>query len=98
MHDLERVIQLVRHFGLTPEIIINKADINGSVARRIHELAVSANSRVIGEIPFDESIKQAIKAGVPVIDFDRNSPASQAITSIWNKIKETRNEDRNSRN
>ncbi|MDD3146011.1 MAG: ATP-binding protein [Candidatus Riflebacteria bacterium] len=98
MHDLERVIKLVRHFGLTPEIIINKADINGSVARRIHELAVSANSRVIGEIPFDESIKQAIKAGVPVIDFDRNSPASQAITSIWNKIKETRNEDRNSRN
>lgn len=98
LHDLERVIRLVRHFGLTPEIIINKADINGSVARRIHELADQGHYRVIGEIPFDESIKKAIKAGVPVIDYDRNSPASQAITSIWNKIKETRNEDRNSRN
>ncbi|HNX77109.1 MAG TPA: ATP-binding protein [Candidatus Rifleibacterium sp.] len=98
LHDLERVINLVRHFGLTPEIIINKADINASVTRRIHDLASSHKYKVIGEIPFDESVKQSIKAGVPVTQHDPNCPASLALINIWNRIKETRNENRNSRN
>lgn len=98
LHDLERAIKLVRHFGLTPEIIINKADINISVTRRIHDLASSHSYVVLGEIPFDESVKQSIKAGIPVIQYDRNCPASLALINIWNKIKETRNENRNSRN
>lgn len=98
LHDLERVISLVRHFGVTPEIIINKADINGTVTRRIYDLASRGGYRVIGEIPFDESVKQAIKAGVPITRHDADCPASQALITIWNKIKETRNENRNSRN
>ena len=89
LHDLERACKLVRHFGLTPEIIINKADINSNVARKIYELAASSGYTVIGEIPFDESVKEAIKAGVPITDFN-NGPASQALSNIWNKIKETR--------
>ncbi len=98
LHDLERVIKLVRHFGLTPEIIINKADINGTVTRRIYDLAATGGYCVIGEIPFDESVKEAIKAGVPVTDFSLSSPASQSLVNIWKKIKETRNENRHSRN
>jgi MinD superfamily P-loop ATPase len=97
LHDLERVMKLVRHFGLIPEIIINKADINGTVTRRIHELAEAGGFEVIGEIPFDETVKNAIKAGIPITQFAGNSPASKALVSIWNKIKETRNENRHSR-
>lgn len=98
LHDLERVIKLVRHFGLLPEIVINKADINGIVSRRIHEMADNKGYRVIGEIPFDEAIKQAIKAGLPVTRHNPESQAAKAIVNIWNKIKETRNENRNSGN
>lgn len=89
LHDLERACKLVKHFGLTPEIIINKADINGTVARKIHDLADKCGYRVVGEIPFDESVKEAIKVGVPIIDFN-NGPASLALSNIWKKIKETR--------
>lgn len=96
LHDLRRIIQLIRHFGLIPEIIINKADINAVVTRRIYEMAASDGYKILGEIPFDESVKEAIKAGVPVTELD-NGPASQALFEIWNKIKETRNENRHSR-
>ncbi len=95
LHDLERVIKLVRHFGLTPEIIINKADINSTGSRRIHEMATARGYHVIGEIPFDETIKQAIRAGMPVTRHNPESQAAKAIVNIWNKIKETRNENRN---
>ncbi len=98
LHDLERVIKLVRHFGLIPEIIINKADINAPGTRRIHDLATAGGYKVIGEIPFDDAVKQSIKAGIPIVEYDRNSPASQSLVNIWKKIKETRNENRDSRN
>lgn len=87
LHDLERVIKLVRHFGLQPAIIINKADINATVCHRIHELSQRLNAVVIGEIPFDETVKESIKAGVPITDFN-DGPASRALKQIWNHLKE----------
>lgn len=89
VHDLERIIKLVRHFALKPEIIINKADINPIYARKIKDLADTAGYKILGEIPFDETVKEAIKAGVPIVDFN-DGPASQALKKIWTKIKETR--------
>lgn len=87
LHDLKRVIKLARHFGLRAEIIINKADINQTVCRKIRELANESGSTVVGEIPFDESVKEAIKAGVPITEFN-DGPAAKALKEIWNKIKE----------
>ncbi|MBU1106632.1 MAG: P-loop NTPase, partial [Candidatus Riflebacteria bacterium] len=89
VHDLERIIKLVLHFGLKPEIIINKADINPTYARKIRDLAENAGYMIMGEIPFDETVKEAIKAGVSIVDFN-DGPASEAIRTIWKKIKETR--------
>jgi MinD superfamily P-loop ATPase len=74
---------------LKPEIIINKVDINPTYARKIRDLADNAGYKILGEIPFDDTVKEAIKAGVPVVDFN-DGPASQALRTIWNKIKETR--------
>lgn len=87
LHDLERIKKLVKHFGLKPEIIINKADINGMVAHKIAELAQERGARVIGEIPFDETVKEAIKDGKPITEFN-NGAASRALQEIWTKIKE----------
>lgn len=87
LHDLERVMKLVRHFGLKPAIVINKADINPGVCHRIKALAETANAAVIGEIPFDETVKEAIKAGMPLTDFN-DGPASKALKNIWNQLKE----------
>jgi MinD superfamily P-loop ATPase len=89
VHDLERIIKLVRHFGLKPEIIINKADINPTYARKIRDLADNAGYRILGEIPFDDTVKEAIKAGVPVVDFNEGL-ASQALKNIWTRVKESR--------
>lgn len=89
IHDLERIIKLARHFGLKPEIIINKADINGRMASRIKDLAAKGGYRILGEIPFDETVKEAIKAGKPITEFNFG-PAAMALKDIWKNIKETR--------
>ncbi len=87
LHDLERIMKLVRHFGLKPAIIINKGDINPTVCHRIRELAQKSGAEVLGDIPFDETVKEAIKAGKPLTDFN-DGPAARAIKEVWNKFKE----------
>lgn len=89
LHDLERVTKLVNHFGLKPQVIINKADINQTVSHKIKQLVENVSGTILGEIPFDASIKEAIKAGMPVTDFNQG-PAASAIKEIWNKIKENK--------
>lgn len=88
VHDLERVMKLVKHFGINPEIIINKADINLAVVAQIKDLAKAQQCRVLGEIPFDENVKESIKAGVAITQFGK-SEAGNALKAIWKTIEET---------
>jgi MinD superfamily P-loop ATPase len=86
VHDMERVLKLTRHFGVPAVIVINKADLNTEQAQRIEMLATQANSRVIGRIPFDREVNDALMAGKTVIEFGAGK-ASQAIREIWQQIQ-----------
>ena len=69
-------------------VVINKADLNGEQARRIEEMAEAHNSRVIGRIPFDRVVNDALMAGKTVIEYS-HSPAEQAIRKVWVRLQET---------
>ncbi|MGI6495090.1 MAG: P-loop NTPase [Kiritimatiellia bacterium] len=88
VHDMERVLKLTRHFGVPAVIVINKADLNAGQAQRIETIASQAGSRVIGRIPFDKEVNDALMAGKTVIEFG-NGKASQAIREIWRQIQAT---------
>ena len=88
VHDLERVLKLAKHFKVEAKVIINKADLNSEQARNIHNLARDYNTEVIAEIPFDESVVNALKLGKSVIEYNEDAPASIIIKNIYNKIKE----------
>lgn len=85
-HDLERALQTVQHFRIPALVIINKADLNPDMTKAIKDACTEKQIDVIGEIPFDPLITVAMKQGHDIITYQPNSPASQAIRSIWNKI------------
>ena len=85
-HDLKRIIKLVRHFGLTAEIVINKADLNSDITAQIYDLTKHKGVKVLGEVPYDETINQALKQGTPVVKFNEGK-ASKAIQEIWKKVE-----------
>jgi MinD superfamily P-loop ATPase len=85
VHDLERVLKLCQHFGVPTSVVINKADLNPEQAQRIYQMAEKAHSRVIGEIPFDRNIHDALMAGKTVIDHDKG-PAVEVLKQIWAEI------------
>ncbi|MEN8254910.1 MAG: P-loop NTPase [Verrucomicrobiota bacterium] len=85
VHDLARVLELCRHFGLPVSVVINKADLNPEQAQRIHQMAEKAHARVIGEIPFDRNIHDALMAGKTVLEHGEG-PSVEVLKQIWAEL------------
>lgn len=86
VHDMERVMQLSAHFRVPAVIIINKADLNAAQAQLIGEIAAAHNSTVIGHIPFDRSVNDALMAGKTVIEYGESN-ARTAVLNVWAALK-----------
>ncbi len=87
VHDLVRVMQLAGHFGVPTAIVINKADLNSDQARRIEEIALARGSRVVGRIPFDRTVNDALMASKSVIEYGP-SLAATAIREAWQILQD----------
>ncbi len=87
VHDLERMMRLVAHFGVPAVVVINKADLNPDQAQRIESLARGHGSRVIGRIPFDRAVNDALMAGKTVVEY-AEGPAVDAIRTVWKNLRE----------
>ena len=88
VHDMERVMKLAAHFGVPAVIVINKADLNKEQARRIEDIAEKHGSRVIGRIPFDRVVNDALMAGKTVVEYG-DSNAEKAIRAAWKELQKT---------
>jgi len=87
VHDLERVLKLSVHFGVPSVVVVNKADLNAEQAERIEQTARDNGSRVIGHIPFDPAVNDALMAGTTVVEAG-DGPAARAIRSVWSSLRE----------
>jgi MinD superfamily P-loop ATPase len=81
-HDLQRVLDLSRHFGIPAKVIINKADLNPDQCSTIEALADQAGAPCIGKIPFDPQVQEALMQGIPLVEF-ADGPAAREIRKIW---------------
>jgi len=86
VHDMERVMQLAGHFGVPSVVVINKADLNLRQAQRIKDIAEQHGSRIIGRIPFDRTVNDALMAGKTVIEYGAGD-AAEAVRRIWKEIQ-----------
>ncbi len=86
VHDMERVMKLAAHFGVQALVVINKADLNAEQARKIEGICLAHGSSVIGRIPFDRSVNDALMAGKTVIEYGAGE-AEVAMREIWKRLK-----------
>jgi MinD superfamily P-loop ATPase len=87
LHDLERLISVCRPLRADMAVVINKYDLNIRISDSIYEFCKRADIPVRGEIPYDESVMNAVRMGKPVTDYE--SPAAQAIHSLWDDVFST---------
>jgi MinD superfamily P-loop ATPase len=85
MHDLDRVIELCRHFGVPPLVCINKWDINEENSRRIEAYCGERKVELASRIPFDNVVTEALVSGVPVVEFSTGR-VSREIKNLWKRV------------
>ena len=88
IHDLERVMEVCRHFNVPALVCINKYDINEGNAHRIEEFCQSQGVETVARIPFDNVVTEAMVQGMPVVEYSRNG-VSHKIEVLWEKIEQS---------
>lgn len=88
LKDLKRVVKLCQHFKIFSMICINKYDINKKMTSAIEEYARKEGLKIIGKIPYDDTVIQSINELTPIINYD-NSEAKTAIINMWQQLNET---------
>ncbi|MBC7234535.1 MAG: ATP-binding protein [Chloroflexi bacterium] len=82
VHDLQRALQVVEHFGVRAAVCINKSDINPQLAAEIHRFCAWQGIPVLAEIPYDEIVLEAMRRELAVTELPHN-PVSAPIQALW---------------
>jgi len=85
IHDLKRVYELVKKFGIKAGCIINKADINNSKTKDIHQFLTDEKIDLIADIPYDENFTKAMVKGKTIVEYD-NGKLKQTLKKSWEKV------------
>jgi len=84
-HDLDRVLQLTRHFQVPALVCVNKWDLNPETTERIEAAARTAGATVAGRIPYDLQFTVALVRGQSIVDYPE-SAAAKAGKELWEQI------------
>jgi MinD superfamily P-loop ATPase len=86
IHDMERALGLLNHFGIPSLVCINKYDINEENTDRIVEYCGSKGVEVVGKIPFDCIVTEAMVARKTVVEYSPDNRVSQEIEMTWERV------------
>lgn len=86
-HDLERLVELSQHFTIDLAVLINKADLNYGQARAIAAFCQRQGLPMLGEIPHDVQITQAMVRGQVISELPEG-PTGRLLKGIWRRIEE----------
>lgn len=89
-HDIERVIELVRHFRIPAIICINKFDINSKIADEIEVNARLNDIKVAAKIPYDNAVTKAQIEGKTIIEYANNA-ITENVKRLWQSVMDVLN-------
>ncbi|MBU0982490.1 MAG: ATP-binding protein [candidate division Zixibacteria bacterium] len=68
LHDMSRLLEVVRHFGIPAGVCINKHDIHEIMTRRIEQFAAEQQLPVLGRLRYDRAVVAAQLKGQTVLN------------------------------
>ena len=87
IHDLERVIDVCRHFNVPTLVCINKYNINEDNTHQIEDYCRAQRVDIIARISFDNVFTEAMMHGLPVVKYS-DGRISRQINLLWQNIVE----------
>jgi MinD superfamily P-loop ATPase len=88
LHDLERVLDLTAHFGVSAAVCVNKGDINPEMTEKIRAFCGKRGIPLLGVIDYDPDVTAAQVEGKSVVEYS-DGPASRSMRDLWEQLKKT---------
>jgi len=88
IHDLERILGTVRHFGITPAVCVNKADINPGHTETVKSFCNTEDIGFLGKIPFDTAVTEAMTHGFTVTENFPESAVSLSMRDMFLRLED----------
>ena len=89
IHDLQRALQLLEHFSVTPLVCVNMHDINRDNTEKILRFCKENSIEVVGRIPFNPKVTEAMVNGKTIIEYAPESNVAKEIENLWKSCKDS---------
>lgn len=86
--DLERALELTRHFQIKTLVCINKYDLNLKNSNNIKKFCKESKIEIAGRISFDSQVTKAMVQGKTIMEYPSFPPAKE-IGGMWEKVRGT---------
>lgn len=86
-HDAGRLYELIQSFSIPTYALINKFDINPVSTAQIEEFLKEKSIPLIGKIPFDRNMVNAMVKGKTIVEYSDQIEASKVIIEAWGKLE-----------
>lgn len=84
LHDLMRLVEVLKKFRLKAGCIINKADLYPDKAREINNFCIDNNLDILGKLPYDKAFTVAMVEGKTIVE--TNIQIRLLLEEIWTNI------------
>lgn len=84
-HDMKRVHEVIKTFGIKAGCIINKADLNPDITQDIRAYLQDNGIDYLDEFVYESAFTQTLKQGKTVIEGD-NPELAQQVQKTWEQI------------
>ena len=86
LHDLIRLVEVLKKFRLKAGCIINKADLHPNKALEIENFCTANEIDILGKLPYDKAFTEAMVQGKTIVE--TNKQIRILFEEIWNTINE----------
>ena len=86
VHDLERILATTEHFRVPAAVVVNKCDINAHRTDEIAGFCADHQLPLLGRVPFDTVMTEAIVQGQPVTAITKG-PVAVALRRVWGELQ-----------
>ena len=86
IHDLKRVLQLLKHFNIPSMVCVNMYDVNKDNTEEILSFCRDNGVEVAGKIPFNPKVTEAMVNGKTIIEYSPECDVAYEIRYIWREV------------
>ena len=86
LHDLRRILQVTRHFGVPAAVSVNKSDINLQVSEQVAAFCREQDIPLLAQLPYDDVVVEAMRQGMAVTEMGDN-PVARQIGRLWEDVR-----------